>query len=124
MILTALTALSIACASERSDVKNMTDPASASINVLDATPSTIAELLALEAPKWSPAAPRHDGPESTAFEVHAYVTAWKLEEDGDLHVVVADEPQGTTMVVEFPDPKCVAGSTQADAMAKIGRAHV
>ena len=30
---------------------------------------------------------------------------WKLEEDQDIHVVVAN-PAGKTMIVEFPNPAC------------------
>lgn len=68
-------------------------------------PATIAELALRPAP--ARLGSRRVTDERTVYTVHATIAGYKLERDGDYHVVLADE-HGTTMIVELPDPGCAA----------------
>lgn len=52
------------------------------------------------------------GTELRVVNVDGYVVLVKPEDDGDLHVAIAD-PDGYTMIIEFPNPACVLA--QADS---------
>jgi hypothetical protein len=70
---------------------------------------TVAALAALPKPqvKLSIQTPRQPGPERKTYRVRAALVKMKKEDDGDVHLVVADPgPGGKRMVVEFPDPNC------------------
>src|SRR4051812_18143984 len=110
---TLLAVLSISafgqCGVERWSVKTGTDPDAALVNLNVVTPSTIGELRALPAPATEPRS-RLRPVETTQYWVSATLTKFKLEDDSDYHVVLADA-LGNTIIVELPHPKCVgAGS--------------
>lgn len=72
--------------------------------------ATIAELVLRPAPRHPPSSRRARDERDTEFKVwkiSGTVTGYKLEADGDYHVVIADE-HGQTMIVEIPDPGCAA----------------
>jgi len=103
------------CGSERWAVKTATD----GTQLHEGAPPevrTVAQLSALEAPRYREARPR-EGEELNVVAVVGYLRAVKLEEDGDLHALISDAPDGLTMVVEIPDPGCAARSPYKDRMA-------
>jgi uncharacterized protein (TIGR03437 family) len=110
----AFTVLSISgyaqCGVERWSVKTGTDADASSVNLRIATPTTIANLVALTAPPTKPQNNRVLPVEITQFAVNATLAQFKIEDDSDYHVVISDTT-GKTMIVEIPDPGCVgAGS--------------
>src|SRR5215472_1846260 len=94
--------LVLACGSERWDVKTLTDTLAHRVEVLPLRMS-IADLIAEEAPEWDQNRPRA-GIELMMMEVFANLTGYKLEADGDYHLVIEDE--GNTMIAEIPSPAC------------------
>lgn len=117
----------VQCGRERWSVKTTTD----GVAVQEAKPPrrvTVAQLAALEAPKWKETMPRA-GVELEAVEVLAFLCGSKWEEgDGDYHLVIADAaadcgPDGhglpdKTMIAEAPDPACAQGSPHLERMAQ------
>jgi hypothetical protein len=128
MVWTLTVSILLACGSERWPVKTMADAAASEVSTTAAR-STVAQLTGLAAPKYG----AHEGrapEERVLYEVTAYVLGFKTEEDGDLHVVIADSPRSEilhdrksghgsrgTMVAELPSDECTAGSTQRDAQS-------
>src|SRR5262249_18817746 len=104
------------CGTERWQVKIAADGA----QFREASPPevrTVAQLSALEAPKYREGRPR-EGAELDVVQVVGYLRAVKLEEDGDLHMLIADTPDegAPTMIIEVPDPNCAARSPHKDRM--------
>src|SRR4029453_17368452 len=53
---------------------------------------------------------RGQGVERTTFRVRAKLVAMKLEDDSDIHLVIADPTRtGATMIAELPNAPCTAG---------------
>jgi hypothetical protein len=51
--------------------------------------------------------PRTNGVEMRTYQVRVQLVEFKLEEDRDIHLVIAQPGhRGQTMIVEFPDPRC------------------
>jgi hypothetical protein len=97
-----------ACGSERWNVKTGQDPQAGSISLIP-TVTTIANLVAAQAPTSPPANGRVGPNETTLWQlVNVNITLWKNESDSDKHIVVSDGSR--TMVVEIPDPACVGNS--------------
>lgn len=72
--------------------------------------TAIADLVALAAPADPDLVADRDAPtEVTLYQVAATLTGYKLEQDGDYHLVIADS-NGATMIAEIPDPDFCAGS--------------
>ncbi len=97
------------CGEERALVKLGKD-ADARKVATDPVEATIAELVLRPRPRKTPESRRaadDRNTELTVWQVSGTVTGYKLEADGDYHVVLADE-HGTTMIVELPDPGCAA----------------
>jgi hypothetical protein len=88
------------CGEWRADVKLGGDDHARRV---DLTPRdvTVADLTALEPPTHP--SPVRDAAELRVYRVRAVVVAYRLEADGDFHVVLSDGRR--TMVVEIPDPK-------------------
>ncbi len=98
---------------ERWPVKTGVD-AQASLVASTAVAATIADLVALPAPADPDQIPDRLAPtEDTLYTVTATLTAYKLEQDGDYHLVIAD-PGGATMIAEIPDPVFCVGSVWLD----------
>jgi hypothetical protein len=83
--------------------------------------ATVNELRALAVPAGlGRNAPRLPGEFST-YRVNARLRSMKIEEDSDIHLVVADPSNAQhTMIVEFPNAGCVrrAGPTARRRMAR------
>jgi hypothetical protein len=99
-----------ACGVERWPVKTGTDGDASQINLGSVTDTTIANLGTLSAPASLPQSNRVSPNETTVYRIKGTLTLYKLESDSDYHLVIADS-SGNTMIVEIPDPACVAGKS-------------
>jgi hypothetical protein len=107
-------AAAIGCGgAERWDVKDGSDPGAAHVNPTVVSGITIADLNQLP-----PQAIDADGrmqEEKVIYRITGVLRLFKHEtDDNDYHVVIADDgvtpySTGHSMVVEVPDPQCVAG---------------
>jgi hypothetical protein len=108
------------CGAERWAVKTLSDSAAGTVE-LSPQRTAVDGLRALPAPRLGAATPRLPGVERTTFAVQADLVRMALEDDEDIHLVVADPADaGHTMIVEFPDPDCqgvVEGTQQAQIAA-------
>ncbi len=103
------------CGTERWPVKTLSDPQANQID-LSAAPkaTTVAQMRALIRPGGDITAPlaqdaREDNAERTLWVMTVNLRGAKIETDSDVHLVVEDEQDSNaTMIVEFPDPRCVA----------------
>ena len=77
-------------------------------------------------PQASAAWRRLPGLETRTFRVRAALVAMKLEDDSDIHLVIADpRDRRLTMIVEFPNASCTRGaSRQARAKMRSARNHL
>ena len=95
-----------ACGRERWSVKTMSDPQASQV---DLTPidTTVQDLTKMRAPKTLPDNGRVVPTEFTTYRVTARLLKAKIEDDKDIHLVIAD-PKNTkiTMIVELPNPTC------------------
>jgi hypothetical protein len=101
-------ATATSCGVWRWDVKTLSDPARRSVN-LAAQRARVARLRKLEAPgTLSTDTPRQPGIEKQVYRVRAQVVTATIEDDGDIHLVIATRGhRRQTMITEFPDPACV-----------------
>lgn len=95
-----------ACGEERAIIKLGLDPGAVKIPT-EPYDSTIARMVALPRPSKLTEAKRAGDVEDIVWRVDAVVTGYKLEGDGDYHIVIADD-EGRHMIVEIPDPECAA----------------
>jgi hypothetical protein len=73
--------------------------------------SSVAELRSLVAPASLPSSLRIAPTELTVFSLTAQVVEMKLEEDRDIHLVIAEPSDPTaTMITEFPDADQCSGA--------------
>jgi hypothetical protein len=57
------------------------------------------------------------GVETTTYRVRASLVEWKQQGDGDIHLVIADPRNlAATMIVEFPEQRCLSHSRNRAAM--------
>jgi len=98
-------------------VKTLTDnPDNASVN-FSSKLKTVAQLGALAKPSapiniGSRDLPRQSGPEKKTYRVNAVLVKMRKEDDGDIHLVIADPgPDGKRMVAEFPKTTCPPATT-------------
>lgn len=108
----------LACGVERWSVKTLSD-ADASRVDFTARLASVAGLRSLPKPRTLPNASRIAPTELTTFTVRADVSGYKLENDRDIHVVIATPGNATeTMIVELVNVDCLGavGSNQRDAM--------
>ena len=96
------------CGTERWAVKTASD---ADRNLVSATQhqTTIDALRGLRAPSSLPAENRIRPAELTEYVIAGTLTGYKLEADGDIHLVVANGA-GRTMIAELADPHCVTAT--------------
>ena len=107
------------------------DAVGGKLNTVPTGPYSVSQLNQQMLPGPYPAGGRMDV-EKKLYTVHGYLSYFKSETtkkgDRDYHVVITDEPggynenektapNGQSMVVEFPDPHCFAGKTNAQLMA-------
>lgn len=102
------------CGVERWSVKVGQDQGASSVP-LTRKATTIASLSALAPPSPLPPDDRVPSTESTVFKVSATLTGFKREADSDYHLVIQDAG-GATLIIEIPDPACMAGSPWQDSV--------
>jgi hypothetical protein len=96
------------CGIERWDVKTLSDPAAHQVN-FQPVDRRVAVLRRLDGPVVHEDSPRFGGVERQTIRVRAQVLEAKVEDDSDIHLVIAPRShRGKTMIVEFPAPHCVA----------------
>lgn len=107
-VITTVIYSAFACGVERWDVKTLADNGSASI---DFTPlaSSVERLSMYPAPKNLRTLTHRVRPTEThVWEVMVLILGYKLESDGDYHIVVASPANPKlTMIAEVPDPQCM-----------------
>lgn len=107
-------AAAISCGgTERWDVKDGSDPGAAHVNPTIVSGITIADLNQLSPQALDPDGRMHE--EKVIYRVTGVLRLFKHETDNDYHIVIADDASapyslGHSMVVEVPDPQCVAGA--------------
>lgn len=88
---------------ERWAVKTAADADAQALTGQSPTPTTIAALRALPVPALLPPDGRSEGAEKTVWQLTATLQAYRMEADGDYHLVIADD-QNSTMIAEIPNP--------------------
>jgi hypothetical protein len=93
------------CGVERWDVKTLSDP---NAQFVEFTPRRTTVRALRRKPRPAALGARTRGVEMTTYRVRAELIEAKVEEDSDIHLVIADAAQPRlTMIVEFPTPTCV-----------------
>jgi hypothetical protein len=110
-----------ACGVERWAVKTLSDPAALQVDRIPRA-TTVAALRRLAAPPNLGA--RVPGAEMHTWRIHVRLLWSKLEEDSDVHVVVADPATGETMIVELASRSCALGSPAASQIGAARAAFV
>jgi hypothetical protein len=100
-----------ACGVEAWSVKTLSDPAAAQVD-LRPRATTVRALTALRPP--GNIGTRMPGAEMHTWRIRVRLLWQKLEQDSDVHLVVADPKTGRTMIAELPSPDCV-GASAGDA---------
>jgi hypothetical protein len=101
------------CGIERWSVKTMTDTPARRMSLRPRN-STVRALRLLPAPHVGQQTPRMRGAERTVYRVRARLVEMKLEDDSDVHLVIADPAnRQRTMIVEFPVPFCTKAASRA-----------
>src|SRR5437879_6592008 len=100
----------IQCGVERWPVKTLSDQDAAQVNFAP-VPSSVAQLRSLTAPASLPQSSRIPPAEVTVFTVTTQVVEMKLEDDRDIHLVIAEPSEpSATMITEFPDADQCSGA--------------
>jgi hypothetical protein len=100
-------------------VKTLSDKPQASTVSFSSKLKTVAELGALPRPSVkinsaTLSVPRQPGPEKKTYRVNAVLVKFAKEDDGDIHLVIADPgPTGKRMVAEFPNAECEGAALSA-----------
>jgi hypothetical protein len=111
----------VGCGVERWAVKTLADPAGRRLS-LNPTTTTIRALRKKQVPGYV-GLRRTRGVERTTFRVRASLVDMKLEDDSDIHLVIADPRDSrATMIAEFPAASCMAGASPK-AKTKMRRAR-
>jgi hypothetical protein len=111
----------VGCGVERWAVKTLADPAARRVS-LSPRPTTIRALRKKQVPGYV-GLRRLRGVERTTFRVRASLVEMKLEDDSDIHLVIADPSNSRTMMIaEFPAASCTAGASRT-ARTKMRRAR-
>jgi len=91
------------CGVERWPVKTLSDQDATRVNFTPVQ-SSVAALRSLAAPAPLPQSSRIAPTELTVFTLTAQVVEMTLEEDRDIHLVIAEPGDASsTMITEFPD---------------------
>jgi hypothetical protein len=108
---------SAACGVWRWDVKTLSDPLRTAVD-FSAIPKNLLRLRRLTAPSsLGSTTPRLPGIERHTYDVRAQVVEAKVEDDEDIHLVIASRRYpNRTMIVEFPNPNCIASGFKRDRM--------
>ncbi len=109
------------CGTERWAVKTLADGQARKIN-FHARKTSVSALRRLPPTHTYARAP---GVERRTFRIKARLVETKIEDDQDIHLVVADpRARSHTMIVEFPAAACTTHSVKRSAMMHARRAFV
>lgn len=72
--------------------------------------TSIQSLTSAQDPKTYQQSNRSSGAERQTYKLRATLTQYKLEADGDIHLVLSDGHR--TLIAEIPDPTCVASNSR------------
>jgi hypothetical protein len=108
--------VALRCGVERWRVKTLSDDRAMAALDGRREAGTVQELATRQKPPWYHEAER-SREEEVQYIVNAWITGYKLESDGDIHVVLKDE-HGWQMVAEFPHPACVARLSSREPLAR------
>ena len=110
------------CGVERWTVKTLSDAAALSVN-FSPQDTSVSALRLLLAPGVGDNTPRISGVEFTTYRVTATLQKAKVEDDKDIHLVIADPSNGSaTMIVELPDVSC-SGAINSAKKAEMAAAR-
>jgi hypothetical protein len=110
------------CGEERWAVKTLSDPREKLVNFKPKNTS-VGRLGKKPAPHVGSSTPRIKGVETTTWRVKARLVEMKLEDDRDIHLVIAvPSAPAKTMIVEFPDTTC-NGAASSPKKGAMGRAR-
>jgi hypothetical protein len=96
------------CGMERWSVKTASD-ADRNLVSTNQHQTTIAALRSLARPGSLPPDGRAQPVEIREYVIAGTLTEYKLENDGDVHLVITD-PAGSTLIAELADPSCVTAA--------------
>ena len=116
---TAIPNAGVHCGTERWPVKTLSDSDTGSV---DFTPvaTTVSDLRSIPAPATLPDASRTAPTELTVYTVTASAVEFKLEEDRDVHLVIAEPNDlSQTMITEFPDATDCLGAVASGHSAEM-----
>ena len=105
---------------ERWNVKSANDSDASKIDPNPQGPFTVAQMNQVLPGPLSPGG--RMAAEKKQYTIRGFLSFFKEEDDGDYHVVITDQPgdfakgqntppNGRSMVVEFPDVKCLSGKS-------------
>ena len=112
-----------ACGVWRWDVKTLSDPDRRDVN-FHVRRIRINRLRQRQPPdSLSTDTPRRGRVEKRVFQIRAQVIQAKVEDDSDIHLVIAPRhARRKTMIVEFPHPRCVDSRFKRTQIARARRA--
>src|ERR1700730_11540756 len=110
------------CGGERWPVKIGTDLDVSRVNLSPPTATTIANLIAIAAPKKLQDDRRIIPTETNVYVVNAVLKKYMRMYDSDYHMVIADS-SGRTMIAEIPSPACVGSNSPFAAAIAHARAQ-
>jgi hypothetical protein len=99
----------VGCGTWRWPVKTLTDPAAGQVNFTP-VPSTVEALAARTRPEKQPV-DRLAPDEEQSYTVQARLVAAVVEDDSDIHLILADPETGQTMIAKFPAAACIGGAS-------------
>jgi hypothetical protein len=114
-----LTVPLFACRTERLSVAVGKDKDARLIDSLPQS-TTVQALAGFPKPRKYPNNSRLGAAEHTTWEVRAAILKFKLDDDGDYHVVVGDK-SGHTMIVEIQASACLKGSPFLKVVKEVRR---
>jgi len=97
-----------ACGTELWDLKTLSDARRALV-YLRPRPTTVAAINARPMPRRTPTV-RSRGFERHVWRLKAQITNYKLEQDGDIHMILFN--RGAYMIAEMPSEACLPRSTR------------
>jgi hypothetical protein len=112
----------VRCGTERWTVKTLQDTSASGVS-FDPHPSTVRDLRNIFPPHVGGSTARQQG-EFTTYRINVRLRSFKIEDDSDIHLVVADPRNSReTMIVELPNAGCTknAGPTAQRRMSNARR---
>lgn len=107
------------CGTERWAVKTASDPDRTAVSTSQHA-TTIDALRGLRPPSTLPSNNRIRPTELTEYVIAGTLTGYKLEADGDIHLVIANSA-GRTLIAELADPRCVVAARFKTEISNVRR---